>query len=215
VDAVELDVGDLVVVDEHGLVGDEEEALVEWVEEALDGLHRTADALGLVVEGAAVEAARLDLLHLFLRKGREDLGEDVGHVAALLQLELVAESPLQLVRLEVERHLARRLLRQLEHQVRVGGSSLAERVLEGDDERHVVAVLLWQQVEGGDVGVEALVVEALAVQLHVLIEELDVVPAARHLQAAGGGGRWREVAGDGGRGGGEGWRGEIVGGGGR
>ena len=77
VDSVELDVGDLVVVDEHRLVRDEEEALVERVEEALDGLHRAADALGLVVEGAAVEAARLDLLHLLLGEGREDLGEEV------------------------------------------------------------------------------------------------------------------------------------------
>ena len=77
VDTVELDVGDLVVVDEHRLVRDEEEALVERVEEALDGLHRAADTLGLVVEGAAVEAARLDLLHLLLGEGREDLGEEV------------------------------------------------------------------------------------------------------------------------------------------
>ena len=73
VDTVELDVGDLVVVDEHRLVRDEEEALVERVEEALDGLHRAADALALVVEGAAVEAARLDLLHLLLGHARSAL----------------------------------------------------------------------------------------------------------------------------------------------
>ena len=64
-------------MDEHRLVRDEEEALVERVEEALDGLHRAADALALVVEGAAVEAARLDLLHLLLGERREDLGEEV------------------------------------------------------------------------------------------------------------------------------------------
>jgi hypothetical protein len=109
----------------------------------------------------------------------EQLGDDLVSRTTVSRLEVLVDVEESLCwRIKLEFHFLGDL--KLEDDVRVLGVSLSQRFVESKDERVVDVVVVWEQ-EGFDYVLEEnLVVEGVAVELHVVHVEVCGVLASWH-----------------------------------
>ena len=119
----------------------EDELLLEGVEMSLAGAEGTLDA-GLLVGISELAGDE----HLLLGNDLEGLGDEVGKGAVHDGLEVVVVLLLEDVLLEVDGHLGL-LLVGLEDEVLVPLLTLADGLVQGNDERHVNIVGLGEEEE--------------------------------------------------------------------